>query len=126
MSTTQAPLSPFLQYRPQLTSVLSISHRGAGILLSAGAVLLSLWLAAVAAGAEIYQILAAQLHAWYGQLIIIGFIFSLYYHLCNGIRHLCWDLGLGLDIKTVYRSGYATLGAAALLSGGTVWLGLLR
>ena len=126
MSTSQAPLSPFLQYRPQLTSVLSITHRGTGVLLSIGAVLLSVWLASVAAGAETYHAVAAQLNAWYGRALIIGFIFSLYYHLCNGIRHLCWDLGLGLDLRAAYRSGYATLGAAALMTCATVWLGMLR
>ena len=116
MTNSQTPLSPFLQYRPQLTSVLSIMHRITGVILSAGAVLLSCWLVSIAAGEEIYAAVRLHLGAWYGQLFIIGFVFALYYHLCNGVRHLLWDLGLGLEITTTYRSGYAVLIAAVLLT----------
>ena len=121
MTTPQAPLSPFLQYRPQLTSVLSITHRCTGVFLSAGAVLLCCWLVSVAAGAEAYIIVNGHIAAWYGQVVIIGFVFSLYFHLCNGIRHLFWDLGLGLEIKTSYCSGYAVVIASILLTIMTVW-----
>ena len=95
MTNSQTPLSPFLQYRPQLTSILSISHRFTGVFLCAGAVLLSCWLVSVAAGAEVYTTVNQHVTAWYGQVVVIGFVFSLYYHLCNGIRHLFWDMGLG-------------------------------
>lgn len=116
MTNSQTPLSPFLQYRPQLTSVLSIMHRITGVILSAGAVLLSCWLVSIAAGEEIYAGVSLHLAAWYGQVLIIGFVFALYYHLCNGVRHLIWDLGLGLEITTTYRSGYAVVIAALLLT----------
>ena len=116
MSNPQTPLSPFLQYRPQLTSVLSITHRITGVLLCAGAVLLSVWLAALAAGSGVYEVLYGHVTAWYGRLVIFGFVFALYYHLCNGIRHLCWDLGWGLEITTAYRSGYAVLVFTLLLT----------
>ena len=116
MTNSQTPLSPFLQYRPQLTSVLSIMHRITGVILSAGAVLLSCWLVSIAAGEEIYALITLHLAAWYGQVLIVGFVFALYYHLCNGVRHLLWDLGLGLEITTTYRSGYAVLIATVLLT----------
>ena len=116
MTTSQTPLSPFLQYRPQLTSILSISHRITGVFLSAGAVLLCCWLVSVAAGAEVYAVINRHVAAWYGQVVVIGFVFSLYYHLCNGIRHLFWDMGLGLEITTTYRSGYAVVIATILLT----------
>ena len=116
MTNSQPPLSPFLQYRPQLTSVLSIMHRITGVLLSAGAVLLCLWLVSIAAGEEAYATTSRHLMAWYGQVVVSGFVFSLYYHLCNGIRHLFWDMGLGLEITTTYRSGYAVLIAAIVLT----------
>ena len=116
MTDSQAPLSPFTQYRPQLTSVLSIMHRITGVFLSAGAVLLCCWLVAVAAGEETYAVVSRHLAAWYGQAVIIGFVFAVYYHLCNGIRHLFWDMGLGLAIKTTYRSGYAVVVATILLT----------
>ena len=116
MTNSQTPLSPFLQYRPQLTSMLSISHRITGVLLSAGALLLSCWLVSVAAGAEVYAIVNQHVTAWYGQVVVIGFVFSLYYHLCNGIRHLFWDMGMGLDLTATYRSGYAVVIATILLT----------
>ena len=116
MTNSQTPLSPFLQYRPQLTSILSISHRITGVFLSAGAVLLTCWLVSVAAGAEVYATVNQHVTAWYGQVVVIGFVFSLYYHLCNGIRHLFWDMGMGLDLTATYRSGYAVVIATILLT----------
>ena len=123
MADSQTPLSPFLQYRPQLTSVLSITHRITGVLLSAGAVLLSVWLVSIAAGAEVYAAVSRHTAAWYGQAVVFSFVFSLYYHLCNGIRHLFWDMGLGLEITTAYRSGYAVVAATILLTVATFWAG---
>ena len=117
------PLSPFLQYRLQLTSVLSFTHRITGVCLSAGAVLLSVWLVAVAAGAGVYALVNGHISAWYGQVVVFGFVFSLYYHLCNGIRHVFWDMGLGLEITTAYRSGYAVVVATLLLTILTFWAG---
>ena len=116
MTNSQTPLSPFLQYRPQLTSMLSISHRITGVFLSAGAVLLTCWLVSVAAGAEVYATVNQHVTAWYGQVVVIGFVFSLYYHLCNGIRHLFWDMGMGLDLTATYRSGYAVVIVTILLT----------
>ena len=123
MTNSQMPLSPFLQYRPQLTSVLSITHRITGVFLSAGAVLLSVWLVSIAAGPEFYAAVSLHIAAWYGQVVVFGFVFSLYYHLCNGIRHLFWDMGLGLEITTVYRSGYAVVVVTLLLTIVTFWAG---
>ncbi len=122
MTTRQAPLSPFWQYKPQLTSVLSITHRGTGVLLSGGAVLLCGWLLSIAAGAETYNMVNQHITAWYGQGVLTCFVFSLYYHLCNGVRHLFWDLGMGLEIKTTYRSGYAVIIASILLTAATVYV----
>lgn len=123
MATVDGPLSPHLQiYKPQLTSILSIIHRGTGIFLSLGALLLCYWLLAITAGPEIYAKLSAHIAAWYGQLVLLGFTFSLYYHLCNGIRHLCWDIGLGFEIETTYKSGYAVIVASLFLTAATSYL----
>ena len=121
--TRQRPLSPILQYRPQLTSALSFAHRVSGVLLSLGAICLSVWLVSIAAGAEAYALINRHIAAWYGQLAIFGFAFSLYYHLCNGIRHLFWDLGLGLELSSAYRSGYAVLATTLALTILTFWGG---
>lgn len=123
MTNSHTPLSPFMQYRPQLTSVLSIMHRITGVILSVGAILLSCWLVSIAAGEETYALVNRHLSAWYGQVFMIGVVFTLYFHLCNGVRHLLWDLGLGLEISTTYRSGYAVVIAAILLTVITVCAG---
>ena len=122
MPRKSSPLSPHLRiYRPQLTSVLSITHRATGVVLCLGAVLVCFWLIALAGGDEAYNWLLAHLRRWYGAALLIGFVFSLYYHLLNGVRHLFWDLGKGLDLATSYRSGYAVALGSILLTAATVW-----
>ncbi len=117
MATVNRPLSPHLQvYKPQLTSILSIIHRGTGVFLSLGLLLLAYWLMAIAAGPESYSKIQAHIGSWYGQCLLAAFVFSLYYHLCNGIRHLFWDTGLGLEIETTYKSGYAAIIITLLLT----------
>ncbi len=120
------PLSPHLQiYRPQLTSVLSITHRATGIVLSIGALALVYWLASLASG-EVYYI-KAHFHfaSWYGQLALFGWSVCFYYHLCNGIRHLFWDVGYGFELPTVYKSGWAVLATTVLLTAVT-WVTALQ
>ena len=122
---TQRPLSPHLQiYKPQLTSVLSITHRGTGIFLTIGAFFLSGWLWTLANSPELFTRLQTYLAAWYGQCLLYAFVFSLYFHLGNGIRHLFWDIGLGFDIKTVYRSGYAVVLSSLALTTLTCYLAM--
>jgi succinate dehydrogenase / fumarate reductase cytochrome b subunit len=120
----ERPLSPFMigpYYRAQLTSMLSIVHRITGVGLSLGTILLVGWLAAVASGPWAYAEFAKHLTAWYGQLLLLGWSWSLLYHLCNGVRHLFWDMGYGFEIKTAYRSGYAVL-ALSLLLTAALWV----
>ena len=114
------PLSPFMigpYYRPQLTSMLSIVHRICGVALSVGSVLLVAWLVAIAMGPAGYAAFARHLAAWYGQLLLLGWSWALLYHLCNGVRHLCWDLGWGYSVPVLYRTGYAVVAASLLLTG---------
>ena len=130
MEMRQRPLSPHLQiYRPQLTSVLSITHRATGIVLVAGTLVLVYWLICAASGAEAYASAQALLGSWIGRIVLLGFSFSLFFHLCNGIRHLFWDVGLGFELKTTYASGMAVVvvsvamtlaawGLAYLMRGG--------
>ncbi len=110
MSSQNRPLSPHLQvYRPQLTSMLSILHRMAGVGLSVGTLLLVAWLAAIAAGPEVYRTAELLMGSFVGRLLLFGWTLALFYHLFNGIRHLFWDLGRGLELPEVYRSGWAVL-----------------
>jgi len=114
------PLSPHLQiYRPQLTSILSITHRGTGIFLSVGVLVLAYWLLSIAGGeasyAEAHACLGSPLAKW-----LLGlWSFSFYFHLSSGIRHLVWDLGVGFELKTVYASGYAAIVAALVMTAAT-------
>ena len=117
MSTGNRPLSPHLQvYQPQLTSILSITHRATGVFLSLGAVFLSCWLLSIAQGEESYLNLQAYLDNWFAQLLFFGLIFSMFYHLANGIRHLFWDIGLGLTLETTYITGYLVVAASAVFT----------
>lgn len=111
------PLSPHLQvYRPQLTSVLSITHRATGVALAAGTLLLVWWLVAAASGPEQYATVQAVMGSWPGKLLLLGWTFSLFFHLANGIRHLFWDAGLGFELKTTYASGWAVVAASIVLT----------
>jgi len=124
MSTVKKPLSPHLQvYKPQITSMMSITHRATGIFLSIGALFLSFWIISIAAGPEAYLQVSGHIQTWYGKIILILFAFSFYYHLGNGIRHLFWDLGMGLELKAAYQSGYAVIIISIVLTIATTFLG---
>lgn len=117
MSTQNRPLSPHLQvYRPQWTMVLSISHRITGVALAVGTLLLVWWLAAAASGPEAYGTVQAFLGTILGRLMLFGWTLALFYHLCNGIRHLFWDAGYGFELKTAYGSGLLVLLASLVLT----------
>ena len=116
------PLSPHLQvYRPQLTSVMSIMHRASGAVLATGSLLVALWLVALAAGAAVFNPVADAMQHPFGQLVVFGYSLALVYHGLNGIRHLMWDLRIGLEIKKVYQSGYIVLGLTVLVTVA-LWL----
>jgi succinate dehydrogenase / fumarate reductase cytochrome b subunit len=121
----QRPLSPHLQvYRPQLTSMMSITHRATGVALTTGTLVLAVWLVAVALGGEIYSMVAMILAHPLGQFVLFGYSAALIYHAFNGVRHLSWDLGFGLTIPEVYRSGHIVLFLTFLLTA-CLWLAIL-
>ena len=107
------PLSPHLQiYRLPLPALLSITHRMTGVILSSGTLLLTIWLVALAGGPDSYAYAMMIVGHPLGQLILFGYSAALFYHMCNGIRHLNWDRGRGLEIESVYRSGKITIALA--------------
>ncbi len=117
MSARDRPLSPHLQvYRPQLTMVLSITHRMTGVALAFGTLLLVYWLVAVASGAAAYDTAQGLIGSILGRLLLFGWSVALFYHLCNGIRHLIWDAGYLMDLPAVYRSGWAVVVATLALT----------
>ena len=118
----QRPLSPHLQiYKPQITSVLSILHRGTGVVLSIGSIILVSWIVTLTLGESTYLMYSYIINNWFGILIIFGFTFALFYHLSNGIRHLFWDAGYGYDLNHAYISGISVIISSILLTSMT-WL----
>ncbi len=111
------PMSPHLQvYDLPLTAKLSIFHRGTGAVLFIGLILMVLVLVAAADGAESWKIMHGFLSSGFGKLVLFGFTFSLYYHLCNGIRHLFWDIGKGLELIEVHKTGKIVIAASIVLT----------
>ena len=106
--------------RPQLSSMLSIAHRATGVLLAFGAFALAWWLIATAGGPESHARFVACMASVPGRLLLAGLVFSLLYHLLNGVRHLFWDIGRGLDLGSAYASGW-TVVALSLLGTAAVW-----
>ena len=125
MATRERPLSPhLLVYRPQITSILSILHRMTGVALAFGALVLAYWLSAAAYGPEAFERAQALLGSWFGLVLLLGWTFCLFYHLCNGIRHLLWDAGFGLDLPTLRASGWAVVMASVVLTAA-LWISAL-
>ncbi len=117
MTTHSRPLSPHLQvYRFQWTMALSIVHRITGAGLAVGTILLVWWLLALAAGPDYYAYVQGLLGTWLGRLLLFGWSWALFYHLCNGIRHLCWDAVWGFEIRTAFVSGMLVAAASIVLT----------
>jgi len=116
------PLSPHLQvYNLPITARLSVLHRGTGMILVFGTILLVAWLGVIASGSQNYLFINGILASWMGKVVLIGFSFSLIYHLCNGVRHLFWDIGKGFENSCVNRTAYLTITIAVALTAG-IWL----
>lgn len=99
--------------------VLSILHRITGVGLAVGTLLLVWWLVAAAAGPEAYAAAQSFIGGWFGRLLLFGWTVALFYHLCNGIRHMLWDAGWGFEIPQFYATGRIVVVATAVLSIGT-------
>jgi succinate dehydrogenase / fumarate reductase cytochrome b subunit len=120
------PLSPHLQvYKPQLTSVMSILHRATGIALSVGALYLATWVIFAAADLKTYAPFQSFNASILGRIVLGGWLFCAFYHLCNGIRHLFWDAGYGFELKDAYRSGWIVV-AVSLIATAASWIVGLR
>jgi succinate dehydrogenase / fumarate reductase cytochrome b subunit len=114
--TDRRPLSPHLQiWRWTLPMALSILHRMTGAALYIGTLLLVWWLMAAATGPAYFDFVQGFFSSWFGRLLLFGFSWALIHHMLGGIRHLMWDTGYGLDLPTVYRTGWVvTIGSVGL------------
>ena len=120
----QRPLSPHLGvYKFMYTMALSILHRITGCAASVGFLLFVWWLMALASGPAAYASAMNALGSPLAKLLLVGFTFSFVYHFCNGIRHLVWDTGHGLERAQARRSGALVVAATLLFTALVVWLG---
>jgi succinate dehydrogenase / fumarate reductase cytochrome b subunit len=113
------PLSPHLSiWRFQLPALMSITHRITAVILTSGTVLLTAWLLALAFGENSFNLVSIIISHPLGQFVMFGYSVVLFYHASNGVRHLFWDFGKGLDIPGVYTSGRIALAAMVVLTVG--------
>lgn len=120
--SVRRPVSPHLQiYKPQLTSVLSIVHRLTGVIAFTGSLFVMLWLVSLAWDASLYNFLQRIVLSLPVQVLLFFWTLALVYHLLNGIRHLMWDAGKGLELPEIYRSGRLVV-AMSLLLTAFIWI----
>jgi succinate dehydrogenase / fumarate reductase cytochrome b subunit len=125
-STRKRPLSPFLTvYRWQYTMALSILHRVTGCALSVGLLLFAYWLVAAASGQEAYEAARGFFGHPLVRVLLIGFSFAFFYHLLNGVRHMTWDTGHGLERKSARLSGWIVF-LGAIATTALFWLLIAR
>ena len=117
MAQAKRPGSPHLQvYRWSVTMASSILHRATGVALGAGTLLLTWWLLAAATSDEAFALVQLCMGSMLGQLVMLGFVWALTYHLFNGLRHLVWDMGYGFEMKTAQISGWLSLLGSAVVT----------
>ena len=116
------PLSPHLSiHKKVLTSIFSISHRITGIGLSVGSILISMWFLLLSLGPNYFSYFEMVSKNILFKFILVIWTIGIFYHLFNGCRKLYWSFGIGMDLITVYRSGYIVL-VLTLISTAVVWL----
>ena len=117
MSKAGRPLSPHLTiYRWPISMTLSILHRLTGVALSGGLVILTIWLLTLSYGATAYEPVAAWLGTLFGKLLLVAFSYAFFFHFCNGIRHLFWDVGKGFEMRQVFASAWSVVIASLALT----------
>ncbi len=121
------PLSPHLTiYRWPITMAASIAHRATGLLLAIGTLFLAWWLIAAASGPDAYDAFVGFAAGGFGRLVLFGFVWSLAFHLLNGIRHLAWDLGYGYALSTARITAAFAFGLSLLIALGIFTLGYVE
>jgi succinate dehydrogenase / fumarate reductase cytochrome b subunit len=122
MNDSNNPLSPHLQiYRWHISSLLSITHRIAGVINLLALILIFFWLVVLSLGESNYELFLSIINSFFGKSILIGFTWSMSFHLLSGIRHLVWDLGYGFEIKTANISGIIVI-ITSLVGTVIFWL----
>ena len=122
MNDSNNPLSPHLQiYRWHISSLISITHRISGVINLLALILIFYWLVVLSFGESNYESFLLIVNSFFGKFILIGFAWSMSFHILSGIRHLAWDIGYGFEIKTANISGI-TVVIFSLISTVIFWL----
>ena len=117
MNDSKNPLSPHLQiYRWHISSLLSIIHRISGVINLLALILIFFWLVILSLGESNYELFLLTINSFFGKFILIGFTWSMSFHIFSGIRHLVWDLGYGFEIKTANISGIIVIICSLVLT----------
>jgi len=117
MIDNQNPLSPHLQiYRCHISSLLSITHRISGIINLITLIFIFFWLLVLSFSESNYEIFLLMINSFIGKFILIGFSWSMSFHILSGIRHLVWDIGYGFEIKTANISGIIVIISSLVLT----------
>lgn len=121
-NSIKRPLSPHLQvYRLPMMAKMSISHRITGVLLTMGLVVMAIWFLAAGLGEDSYNKAMVFIDTPMTELVFAGWAFALFYHMANGIRHMFWDVGIGLNEKAAISTGWIVL-LFALAATALSWL----
>lgn len=117
------PLSPHLTiYRPQLTSMTSIFTRLTGNALLLAALMIVWWFLAAAIGPDYFAYADGLITSWFGDIVMTLSLWALWYHMLAGLRHLYWDTGRGLELKTAETLGLAVIIGSFVLTIITLFI----
>ncbi|MEC8265328.1 MAG: succinate dehydrogenase, cytochrome b556 subunit [Pseudomonadota bacterium] len=111
------PTSPHLQiYKPQITSLLSITHRVTGFGLNFAVILLSLWIISFSLGSDFYNYFVSIFESKFIKVILYFIVLGISYHALNGIRHILWDFGFLISNRAALISGLIIIISSIVLS----------
>ena len=117
MTDNQNPISPHLQiYRWHISSLLSITHRITGVVNLLALILMFVWVLAFSFNENNYELFLLTANSFFGKFILIGFSWSMSFHIISGLRHLAWDMGYGFEIKTANISGIIVIISSLILT----------
>jgi len=117
------PRSPSVQlggaiWRWHITMAASILHRITGAGLYLGALVVMAWALSLAGGPDAYAGFMGLAGSLIGKVVLFGLTLCVFYHLANGLRHLCWDAGVGFKVQTANTTAWLVIAIAILASAG--------
>ncbi|MDB5446364.1 MAG: sdhC [Phenylobacterium sp.] len=118
----ERPMAPHLSiWRWHITMATSIAHRATGVALYVGALIAAAWAITLAKGPDDYARFKSILGSPIGWIVMFGLTLSFFFHLANGIRHVVWDAGHGLQVKSANASSVFVF-AFTLVATVVVWV----